>query len=109
MRIEEKKVESFVIYDAPALDPVLVVLDNMGHGRGKLIVECFGSTWSTYWGAIGDCSLREFIISCSPDYIQNRMWSPEHKRLKRHEHYLTRIVVAVQSALRASENCKATL
>lgn len=98
MRVETIKAETFTIFNAPALDPVTVVLQDSG-GQGRLIVECFGSAWSGYWGAIGNHTLKEFLIGCHPEYIAGKMEPLERPLGKKEQRYLTRIVEAVHSAL----------
>lgn len=99
MRIEPVTVEAFTIYDAPTLDPVMVVIQDYHVGSGRLLVECFGIAWSAYWGAMGDRGVRGFVCSCSADYVVNRLWPSHQKRTKKDYAYLTRIVEAVQAAL----------
>lgn len=102
MRVEDSKVEALTIYEAERLDPILVMMQDFGGGRGRLIVECWGEAWSSYWGAMGDdTGLKKFVVGCHPDYIVNRMWGPNHKRAKHGPAYLARIIRAVQEALRA--------
>ena len=101
MRVENIKATTFTIFDAPKLDPVTVVLQDMG-GQGRVIIECFGSAWSGYWGAIGINTLKEFLIGCHPEYIAGKM-EPSDRRLKKSEQaYLLRVVEAVHSALRSN-------
>lgn len=50
------------------LDPITVILQDHGGGRGTLIVTCHASAWTCYWGAMGG-TLREFIAGAFPDYI----------------------------------------
>ena len=103
MRVEPAHVEALTIYEADRLDPVFVVLQDFGGGRGRLVVECWGNAWSTYWGAMGSETLRQFIVGCDVDYIANRMWpSKQPRRVKADFAYLVRIVTAVQNALRTS-------
>lgn len=98
MRIEKVEAETFTIFDAPKLDPVTVILQDMG-GSGRLIIECFGSAWSGYWGAIGGCTLKEFLSGCHPEYLAGKMY-PTDRRLPKHEKaYLLRIMEDVHSAL----------
>ena len=98
MRIENIEATTFTIFDAPRLDPVTVVLQDMG-GCGRLIVECFGCAWSGYWGAIGNETLKDFLIGCDPEYISGKM-EPNDRRMKKGERaYFLRIVQAVHSAL----------
>jgi len=102
MRIDTTtKVEAFTIYDdSSRLDPVLVLLQDFGAGRGRFIVECYGDVWTTYWGAMGDDqSLKGFILGCGNDYIVNRMFGQHHKRNKSATAYLTRIIESVKAAL----------
>lgn len=102
LRIEavSTEVQALRIFNAPKLDPIFVVLHDMGAGSGRLVVECFGTAWSAYWGAMGDRRLREFVTDCGTDYIVGRMTPMDRRMSKREEAYLTRIVAAVQEALR---------
>lgn len=98
MRIEDSaKSRVFTIFDAPKLDPVTVVLQDIAPGHGRLIVECWGEAWSAYWGGMGASTLAEFVRDCGTDYIVSKMCRP--RMLKREEAYLKRIVAAVQSTL----------
>ena len=99
MRTETERADVFTIYEVPSLVPITVVLQDLGAGNGRLIVECFGSAWSGYWGAMGNCTIAKFLSDCSPEYIASRM-HPNERRMKRSEEsYLLRIVAAVQLVL----------
>ena len=104
MRIDNSiKTEAFTIFDAaPRLDPITVVLQDMGVGSGRLIVECFGTAWSAYWGAMGNKRVREFVKVCDPDYIVSKLAPSDRRMRKSDEKYLTRIVQATQEALRSN-------
>lgn len=93
-------VQAMRIFDAPKLDPIFVVLHDTGPGTGRLLVECYSTAWATYWGGMGDLRLREFITCCDPDYLANRLFPAKQRRTKADYDYLTRIVHAVQAALR---------
>lgn len=99
MRIEPERVDALTIYGADRLDPIFVVLQDLGSGHGRLTIECWGSAWSAYWGAMGSESLRKFVCSCSADYVANRLWPPKQPRRHADYSYLLRIVEAVQQAL----------
>lgn len=101
MRIQENPhTASFTIFDADTLDPVTVFLQDFGGGSGRLVVECWCTAWSAYWGAMGSASVREFVLEAHPEYIATRMLPQDRKRLKRDEAYLLRIVKVVQQAMR---------
>nr|WP_298118265.1 hypothetical protein [uncultured Pseudomonas sp.] len=84
MRIERTSVTKLLISDLIAtqhkLDPVTVFLEDLGPNnsgsdptrisrRGKIIIECYGKSWSSYWGAMGDRKLAHFFCDCSADYL----------------------------------------
>lgn len=81
MRIERSTVTKLLISDLlnsqHRLDPVTVYLENMGPnggvdhvtGRGKIIIECYGKSWSSYWGGMGDRTVAQFFCACSTDYL----------------------------------------
>lgn len=100
MRIEAQPARIFRVYDAPKLDPILVVMQDLGAGVGRLLIECYGDAWTGYWGAMGERSIEQFLLSCSADYIAGTMLGAQHKRSKNSQAYILRIVGAVQTALR---------
>jgi hypothetical protein len=100
VRIEPQTVKAFRIYDAPKLDPISVVMQDLGAGVGRLFIECYGDAWSGYWGATGERNIEQFVLGCSADYIAGKMLGSQHKRSKQSQAYILRIVEAVQTALR---------
>jgi len=103
MIVETSTVKSFRIQNAERLDPILVILQDIQPGKGRLIVECYGDAWSGYWNAIGDRNIAQFIASCEADYIAGAMLGAHHSRSKNSQQYLLRIVKAVQEALHSME------
>lgn len=99
-------VDSFVIHGAHTptnrgqLDPITVILLDFGSGRGQIIVECYGSAWSTYFGAMG-CTLREFICSINAGYLSNRLaCNTVQAPSKRMDEYAERVSTAVIEAVK---------
>lgn len=86
MKIERTQVTKLLITDVPRLDPITVFLEDLGPNRGKMIIECYGRSWSAYWGGMGG-TLDEFLRSVSADYltgclargaeIQSSVYDPE--------------------------------
>lgn len=101
MRIETTPVEALRILDAPALDPITVFLQDFGPGRGRITVECYGEVWTTYWGAMGDKTIRQFVCAVGAYYLYANLIGPggQRKMDKREQAYVWRIVGAVQEAL----------
>lgn len=94
-----KTVEVITIPAKAALDSITVVLQDFEPGKGRLIVECYGDAWSTYWGAMSGQTLRQFISESDSGYVTNRLWPAYVRRTKKREDYLYRIVKAVQAEL----------
>jgi hypothetical protein len=104
MRIETCVVKAIRIYDAPKLDPIFVVMQDLGPGVGRLLIECYGDAWSGYWGAMGtDYTLERFLLGCSADYIAGKMLGSQHKRSKQSQAYILRIIEAVRTTLRNAQ------
>lgn len=105
MRDEQITVEAFTIYEAAtepnrgALDPINVFLRDLG-GQGQIVVECYGSAWSHWFGAIGQRTLRQFLCDCNPDYIADKLICTVTRKTTKHESaYVHRIAKAVHAAL----------
>lgn len=98
MKVEEIIVTAIEIKDVPGLDPVRVLLHDMGAGRGRIIIGCYGRAWENYWDAMGCERLMDFLVECDADYIADKLTGM--RQTKREQAYLLRIVKAVQEGLR---------
>lgn len=65
MKIESTTVKKLVITGVPSLDAIAVYLEDQGPGRGKATITCFNKCWSYFWGAMGECKIREFLLGCA--------------------------------------------
>lgn len=75
MKIETSTVTKLVISDLInsefRLDPVTVYAEDLGPRQGKIIIECYGKSWSAYWGGCGEQGVIAFFRSCNTDYLVN--------------------------------------
>jgi len=99
IKIEPVIVNAFTIDNAPGLDPIMVVFQDVGPGRGRVIIECYGQAWTSYWGAMGDQLVRDFVEHCDVDYLVCKLVPLGAKITKRQEQYLFRVTRAVHEAL----------
>ena len=73
MKVTESQVTKMVIIGAERLDPVTAIFEDTGDASGKFIIECYGESWSHYWGNMGPSkSVRDFFLSCSCEYLANK-------------------------------------
>lgn len=101
MRLTQTQARVLVIHELPELDPITVVLQDFGTGKGRLIVECYGSAWAHYWGAMGEKTLVAFLRGCDAPYIHNKL---EYARMRKCDHKnLRAIVVALKEALKVGD------
>ncbi|SDH05344.1 MULTISPECIES: hypothetical protein [unclassified Duganella] len=73
MQIERSQVTKLVITGALRLDPITVFLEDIGPRQGKIVIECYGKSWSGYWGGMGNRTIAEFFRSCSVQYIAQKI------------------------------------
>jgi hypothetical protein len=73
MKIDTTQVTKILISDLMAephkLDPVTVILEDHAPGKGRVIIECYGKSWSSYWGAMSGLTVAAFFLHCSADYL----------------------------------------
>ncbi|MDP3978380.1 MAG: hypothetical protein Q8P85_10370 [Pseudomonas sp.] len=82
MRIERSTVTKLLISELMnsehRLDPVTVFLEDLDNNnpdamrvssRGKIIIECYGKSWSSYWGGMGGGTVAQFFCRCSAGYL----------------------------------------
>jgi hypothetical protein len=69
MKIEKTLVTKLVIKDLARLDPITVILEDIGPRQGKAIISCYNESWTSYWGGMGERSIAQFICSCDEHYL----------------------------------------
>lgn len=55
------------------LDPISVILEDFEPGKGKIIIECYGQSWSAYWGGMGGKDIASFFCRCDEHYIAGKL------------------------------------
>lgn len=101
MRAETVNIECFRFYGVPGIvDPVTVILEDMAPGAGRVIVECYGSAWSGYWGAMGNMRVREFFCDCGPDYLCSRMAPQSGQGSRSTQKWRQQVIEAAQAGLK---------
>ncbi len=105
--IEAGSCEYIVVRGVKGLDPVTAVFRDAGPGRGELIVACYGKSWSAYWGAMGDETVKEFVRTCNRGYICNKLTDYSKRQTKSDLEYLERIVDAVKGAIQDQSSPRA--
>lgn len=73
MKIEESYVRRLTISEVDGLDPIRVMLEDIGAGQGRINIECWGQSWACFWGGMGKESLAEFFTSCDEHYIAGKL------------------------------------
>lgn len=79
MKVETSTCTKVVISDLInsefKLDPVTVYLNDIGPRQGKITIECYGQSWSAFWGGMGDRTIAEFFCSCNEHYLAKNLSS----------------------------------
>lgn len=84
MNIEQSVATKLLISQVESTDPITVYLEDLGSRtrdeaegktsvsrQGKIVIECYGESWSAYWGAMGDRTVSKFFADCGSDYLAN--------------------------------------
>lgn len=70
MKIEDTFVRQIKITEVEGLDPVRVMIEEYDRGQAKVIIECYGQSWSSFWGSMGG-NLKEFFTRTNVGYLAN--------------------------------------
>ena len=74
MEIVQSTVKKLTLTSLEALDPVTIFIEDYEPGKGKITFECFGKSWSYYWGGMGGRDIAKFFLSCNTAYLVNCLW-----------------------------------
>jgi hypothetical protein len=75
MKVEQSKVTKLKLTDLDRLDPITIFLEDFEPRKGKITIECFGKSWSSYWGGMGDRTIAQFFIDCDNHYLAKNLSS----------------------------------
>lgn len=74
MKLTESTSRKLRITDVPHLDPIDVYLEDFDPGRGQITLTCYGKSWTTFWGAMGEHNdVASFVLKCDLDYLSTRL------------------------------------
>ena len=71
MKIEEIKTRTIKVSEVSKLDPITIIIEDISRGKGKITLECYGQSWSAYWGGMGNRTLEEFFLDCDNEYLED--------------------------------------
>lgn len=69
MKIEQSTAIKLRITEVESLDPITIFLEDYEIGKGKIVIECYGKSWSSYWGAMSGQTIAQFFCSCNHSYL----------------------------------------
>lgn len=92
-------VKRLVIGNIPGLDPITVFIENYQPGQGRITVRCWGTAWTSYWGAMSDKSVEEFVASADIGYLVSNLTRSDRKPTKQETAWLTKIMTVVREQL----------
>ena len=74
MKVTKEMVQKLIITDVPSLDLVAVYLEDLGEGKGKITITCFGQSWTSFWGSMGEGhTIATFFSSCDNHYLAKKL------------------------------------
>ena len=82
MKVTTGTVKRYYITELDRIDPITCYVENYQPGKGKIIIECFGQSWSSFWGAMGTGDLQEFFVSANSDYLVTNLSNALHSTKK---------------------------
>lgn len=88
----------WTISDVEKLDPINVYWHEIGPYSGRIIVECYGKAWSSFWGAMSR-PLIDFVRGLDAGYLASCLMAGR-KHTAKERQYLLQVSEAVILAVR---------
>lgn len=73
MKITEERIRRITVSEVQGLDPIRVMLEDIGPGQGRINIECWGQSWASYWGHMGKLTIAQFFCSCNEGYLAGNL------------------------------------
>jgi hypothetical protein len=71
MKTTKQETETYILTELDRLDPITVYITNYGQGKGKIVIECYGSAWSSFWGGMSNQTIQKFLLTSDNPYLLN--------------------------------------
>lgn len=95
-----RDVEVLEIPEGNGLDSIRVYFEDVAEDKGFVTILCWSSAWTTFFGAHGCDSVKQFLAGCDTGYLMNRFGiTPQLKQGAAQENYLRKIIKTVLTAL----------
>ena len=72
MIVQKINVVKLLITEIKSLDPVSVFIEEHPPSGGKITFECYGESWTYFWGSIGEKTFEEFFCGCDNSYLSGK-------------------------------------
>lgn len=73
MNIEKSMSEKTTITGIPRWGTVAVYSEDFGPGKGKLTITHDGDSWTHYWGAMHESTLKAFVLQADNHYLIGKL------------------------------------
>lgn len=101
IQITHGVMKRLTITGSNGLDPVDVITEDFGDGRGRVIVRCWDKIWTAYWGAMPESTVMEFLKKMDAQYMHKNL-SPRRYNIYESRH-LARVIAAVKEGLKVTK------
>lgn len=75
MRVEENQVRQLTITGVQHLDPIRVMIEDLGPRCGRITIICWDDAWTNTWNGLGSDTMAEFFSRVDTDYLALKMKS----------------------------------
>ncbi len=73
MKIEQSQITKLFLTEVSNLDPITVFLEDLEPRKGKITIDCYGKSWTAYWGGMGSSNIAQFFVSCDNGYLAGNL------------------------------------
>lgn len=70
MKIVESSIKSYKVTELDNLDPITIMVEDLGEGRAEVTIKIYGESWTAYWGSMGG-TVKEFFTRTNVTYLVN--------------------------------------
>jgi hypothetical protein len=69
MKLTESEIKKVHISEIEGCDPVTLLIEDFGPGKGRITIQCWDKAWTSSWGACGEKGVLSFFLSCDKYYL----------------------------------------
>lgn len=73
MEVEGFETVNYLVTEIQNIDPIRIYIEDIAVGVGRIVLTCYGRSYTAFWSGMGKKDTITFFLGCSVDYLASKL------------------------------------